>query len=59
MTNLLRRLGKVEELMNPPGELKFQIEVVFISPAGEDTGTRTFSSNTSEDQTDSQLRRAL
>ena len=50
MTNLLRRLGKVEELMNPPGELKFQIEVVFIGADGEVTGTRTFNSNTREDK---------
>jgi hypothetical protein len=45
MTNLLRRLEKVEELMNPPdNQMKFEITVVFINPAGEVTGTRTFGS---------------
>jgi hypothetical protein len=45
MTNqIVRRLEKVEQLMTPPDELKFQIEVVFISPAGKVTGTRTFGS---------------
>jgi hypothetical protein len=50
MTSLLRRLEKVEELMAPPDELKFRIQVVFIGPAGEITGTRTFSSQPGEDE---------
>jgi hypothetical protein len=41
MSDLLKRLEKVEELMNPPDDvLKLRIEVVFISPDGTVAGRR-------------------
>jgi hypothetical protein len=52
MTNqILRRLEKVEELMSPPDELKFRIEVLFIGANGEVTGTRTFGSQKASEET--------
>jgi hypothetical protein len=45
MSNLLRRLEKLEELMNPPDDVpKFHIEVVFINPDGTVAGRRIIES---------------
>jgi hypothetical protein len=44
MSNLLKRLEKVEELMTPPAPRKFRIEIVFISPDGRVAGRRIIES---------------
>jgi hypothetical protein len=41
MSNLLKRLEKLEGLMNPPNDVpKFRIQVVFIRPDGTVAGRR-------------------
>jgi hypothetical protein len=41
MSNLLKRLEKVEDLMNPPDNVpKFRIQMVFVRPEGTVSGAR-------------------
>jgi hypothetical protein len=56
ISQIIRKLQQLETLMVPPDDrLKFRIEVVFINPAGEVTGTRILSSQTSEETSEDRL----
>jgi hypothetical protein len=44
MSNLLKRLEKVEEAMNPPEPPKFRIEVIFVRPDKTISGRRIIES---------------